>query len=205
MALLVLDDIGFDKKIQDDQNIRKICMNGRHWGILFIICLQDCMGIRPNMRTNIDFVFCLKENIQSNIKKLYDHYFGIFDKLPEFKQVFHQLTEGYDCIVLDNTCKSNNLADCIFWYRATPNRIFRIGSKLLWNKHEELYNKEYNHPKTTEPINTPSGALIKSKKKDEIVVVKKGKKKHKDHKEEKERELSTTNVRKDNSSKVSLV
>jgi hypothetical protein len=52
-------------------------------------------------------------------------------------------TEGFDCLVLDNTSRSNKITDCIFWYRAKPNRKFKIGSKELWSYHDKNYNKQH--------------------------------------------------------------
>ena len=56
-------------------------MNGRHWHILFIITMQYPLGIPPNLRTNIDYVFILRENIVSNRKRIYDNYAGMFPTL----------------------------------------------------------------------------------------------------------------------------
>ena len=36
-------------------------MNGRHYKILFILTMQYALGIPPNLRTNIDYVFILRK------------------------------------------------------------------------------------------------------------------------------------------------
>ena len=61
-------------------------------------------------------------------------------------------TEGYDCLVLDNTSKSNNIQDCVYWYRAKPNRNFKIGSKELWDYCTKKYDK---HKKTDNEAEDP--------------------------------------------------
>ena len=61
-----------------DQNIRSLFMNGRHYKILFIITMQYALGVPPSLRTNIDYVFILRENYVSNRKRLYEHYVGMF-------------------------------------------------------------------------------------------------------------------------------
>ena len=53
-------------------------MNGRHYFAMFIITMQYALGIPPVLRTNIDYVFILRENIFMNRKKLYDQYAGMF-------------------------------------------------------------------------------------------------------------------------------
>ena len=57
-----------------------------------------------------------------------------------FQDVLNSCTEGYDCLVLDNTSRSNSITDCVFWYRATPNRKFKIGSKDLWSYCKKNYD-----------------------------------------------------------------
>ena len=52
-------------------------------------------------------------------------------------------TEGFDCLVLDNTSRSNKITDCVYWYRAKPDRKFKIGSKELWDYHKSNYNDKY--------------------------------------------------------------
>ena len=77
-------------------------MNGRHWHILFIITMQYPLGIPPNLRTNIDYVFILRENIVSNRKRIYDNYAGMFPTFEVFCQVMDQCTENYECLVINN-------------------------------------------------------------------------------------------------------
>jgi len=125
-------------------DIRQIFMNGRHWKICFMVSLQYMMGMPPDLRTNIDYVFCLRENIISNQKKLYDYFFGCFKKFKYFQDIFNECTNNYECLVLDNTSKSTKIEDCVFYYKATPGRSFRIGSKELWAHLDSRYNKNFD-------------------------------------------------------------
>ena len=59
-TFLILDDCLYDNSWQKDKNIRNIFMNGRHYNILFILTMQFALGIPPNLRTNIDYVFILR-------------------------------------------------------------------------------------------------------------------------------------------------
>ena len=70
-AFLVLDDCLYDNTWTKDKNVRSLFMNGRHYKILFILTMQFALGIPPNLRTNIDYVFILRENYVSNRKRLY--------------------------------------------------------------------------------------------------------------------------------------
>lgn len=74
-------------------------------------------------------------------------FFGCFPTFPAFCAALSACTEDYQCIVCDNTVQSNDLPECIFWYKA-PLRLgadgkpnFRAGAPSLWRFHEELLAK----------------------------------------------------------------
>jgi hypothetical protein len=160
---VLLDDCGFNKKIMSQEDIRLLFMNGRHWKICFMVCLQYMMGMPPDLRTNIDYVFCLRENIIANQKKLYDNFFGCFKKFSHFQEVFNQCTNNYECLVLDNTSKSTKIEDCVFYYKATPNREYKIGSKQLWNYLDSRQKEELNSDSDDEESNKMQSNLIVKK------------------------------------------
>ena len=143
-AFLILDDCLYDQSWVKDQNIRSLFMNGRHWKIMFIITMQYALGIPPSLRTNIDYVFILRENYVSNRKRLYEHYAGMFPSFEIFCQVMDQCTENYECLVVHNNAKSNRLEDQVFWYKADPHPDFQIGASELWQHHSKNFNDEYD-------------------------------------------------------------
>jgi hypothetical protein len=168
-VFVLLDDCMYDKRMIRDINIRGIFMNGRHWRISFMLTMQYCMDLPPDLRSNIDYVFILRENIIQNQEKIYKNFFGIFPHFSIFQDVLNSCTEGYDCLVLDNTSKSNNIQDCVFWYRAKPTRDFKVGTKELWKYCKKNYDEkkakaipEYDK-KNMKKKNTPS-VLVKKVK-----------------------------------------
>ena len=48
-AFLILDDRLYDQTWIRDENIRSLFMNGRHYKILFIITMQDALGVPPSL------------------------------------------------------------------------------------------------------------------------------------------------------------
>ena len=142
-AFLILDDCLFDNSWIKDINIRSLFMNGRHYKIMFIITMQYALGITPNLRTNIDYVFILRENYMSNRKRLYEHYAGMFPTFEMFCQVMDQCTENYECLVIHNNSKSNKLEDQVFWYKAEPHSDFKIGAEEFWQHHSNNFNDNY--------------------------------------------------------------
>ena len=139
-AFLILDDCLYDQSWTKDKNVRAIFMNGRHYKMMFIITMQYALGVPPNLRTNIDYVFILRENYVSNRKRLYENYAGMFPTFEMFCQVMDQVTENYGCLVIHNNAKSNKLEDQVFWYKAESHPDFRIGAREFWEHHSSNYS-----------------------------------------------------------------
>ena len=137
-AFVILDDCLYDAGWTKDKMMRLLFMNGRHWKIMLIITMQYPLGIPPNLRTNIDYVFILREPYIANRKRIYENYAGMFPTFESFCQVMDQCTENYECLVINNNSKSNKLQDQIFWYKAEPHGSFRLGSKEFWEISKEI-------------------------------------------------------------------
>jgi hypothetical protein len=104
----------------------------RHWKVMLVITMQYPLGIPPTLRTNIDYVFILRENYIANRKRIYENYAGMFPTFEAFCQVMDQCTENYECLVINNNSKSNKLNDQVFYYKADNHNDFRLGSKEFW-------------------------------------------------------------------------
>ena len=139
-AFVILDDCMYDNSWTKDKNVRALFMNGRHYFLLFIITMQFALGIPPNLRTNIDYVFVLRENYISNRKRIYEHYAGMFPTFEMFCQVMDQCTEDYGCLVIHNNAKSNKLEEQVFWYKASNHSSFQIGASQFWEYHSNNFN-----------------------------------------------------------------
>ena len=132
-AFVILDDCLYDATWTRDKMMRLLFMNGRHWKIMLVITMQYPLGIPPMLRTNIDYVFILRENYIANRKRIYENYAGMFPTFESFCQVMDQCTENYECLVINNNSKSNKLVDQVFWYKADNHNDFRLGSKEFWD------------------------------------------------------------------------
>ncbi len=139
-AFILLDDCMYNKSFMKDHCIRQCFMNGRHWKIFFMLTMQYCMDLSPDLRANVDYVFVLRENVIQNRERLWKSFFGVFPTFELFNQVMNACTENYECLVLDNTSKSNKIEDCVFYYKAPIRKNFRIGSDAMWRYHREHYN-----------------------------------------------------------------
>lgn len=109
---------------------------------MLVITMQYPLGIPPNLRTNIDYVFILRENYMTNRKRIYENYASMFPTFEAFCSVMDQTTENYECLVINNNAKTNKLNEQIFWYKAQQRPAFRLGSKELWEISKNMTNDE---------------------------------------------------------------
>lgn len=137
-TFVILDDCLFDSSWTRDKMMRLLFMNGRHWKVFLVISAQYPLGIPPTLRTNIDYVFILREPYLSNRKRIWENYASVFPTLEAFCSIMDQTTENYECLVINNNAKSNKLTDQIFWYKAETRPDFKIGSKEYWELSKNL-------------------------------------------------------------------
>lgn len=152
-AFVILDDCLYDATWTKDKMMRLLFMNGRHWKIMLIITMQYPLGIPPNLRTNIDYVFILREPYINNRKRIWENYAGMFPTFESFCQVMDQCTENFECLVINNNAKSNKLHDQIFWYKAEPHPDFKLGSKEFWELSKDISSDNEDEP-SYDPQNT---------------------------------------------------
>ena len=131
-TFVILDDCLYDGSWTKDKMMRLLFMNGRHWKVMLIITMQYPLGIPPNLRTNIDYVFILREPYIANRKRIWENYAGMFPTYESFAQVMDQCTENFECLVVNNNAKTNKLQEQIFWYKAQPHGDFRLGAREFW-------------------------------------------------------------------------
>lgn len=124
------------------------------------------MDMPPDLRTQVDYVFCFKESILTNKMKLWKYFFGMFERFPgehitplppppsppahptsspaamgasDFQRVMDRCTESHGVLVLDNTAPTTRIEDCVFWYKARIDLPpFRMGRDVYWRLAEQL-------------------------------------------------------------------
>ena len=141
-TFVILDDCLYDNTWARDKMMRLLFLNGRHWKVMLLITMQYPLGIPPTLRTNIDYVFILREPYIANRKRIYENYAGMFPTFESFCQVMDQCTENFECLVINNNSKSNKLQDQVFWYKADEHNDFRLGSKEFWELSKQINDDE---------------------------------------------------------------
>jgi len=148
-ALQIIDDCTDDPKILKKPIFQAYYKNGRHWKMLHILSLQYCLDVSPQIRTNIDFTFILREPNLSNREKLHKNFANCIDHFQDFQEIMDTVTEDYTALVINNTVQSNKIEDCVFWYKADPNRLpsnWKFGHPSAWEFNRERMDPSYTDP-----------------------------------------------------------
>jgi len=101
---------------------------------LFFVNLQQyIMDMGPDLRSNVDFVFALRDTSLENRVKLWKSFFGMFKDYNDFSDLMDGCTENFEAMVLATRVQSNDWRDCVFWYKARhPVPNFRLGDPKMW-------------------------------------------------------------------------
>lgn len=137
--LIILDDCMYNKSVLKSTAMRSIMFNGRHDHISLVCTAQYMMDIDVSIRTNIDYVFSLRENILTNRNRLWKFFFGQFSKYADFDVTFSACTQNHSCLVMDNTVATGECAtDSVMWYRAAVEvPDFRLCRPVYWQLAEQ--------------------------------------------------------------------
>lgn len=163
-AFLLMDDCLADAKAWiREKPILEIFQNGRHYQLMFILTMQYPLGIPPNLRCNLDYIFLLAEDTYGIQKRLYDNYAGMFPTFESFRQVFQQLTENYGCMVIINRGNRTSLSEKIFFFKANNESIESFGCKQFIEFSESNYDSKWKFKNKSIDINNFSGKKKQSK------------------------------------------
>jgi len=117
---VILDDcLGSKGTWMNDKSILELFYNSKQYYTTFIITMQFPLGIKPELRSNFDYVFLLSEDFFSNQKRMYDHYAGMFPSFEIFRTVFLQLTDDYGSMVIVNKGNIMELTDKVLYFKAS--------------------------------------------------------------------------------------
>ncbi len=171
-CFIIMDDcLGQKGKWVRDQPIQELIFNGRHYKIMYILTMQYPLGITPELRSNFDYIFLLKEDFVSNLKRMYDHYAGMFPSFDSFRQVFSQLTDDFGSMVIVNRGAKASLFEKIYHYKApSDSSKMDFGCKQFREYHDKNYIPDWQE--NADLQNVDDYLANKKKNKSRIVVEK---------------------------------
>ena len=177
-CFVVMDDcLGQKGAWVKDPPIQELLFNGRHYHIMYILTMQFPLGISPELRINFDYIFLLADDIISNLKRMHDHYAGIFPTFDSFRQIFSKLTEDHGAMVIVNRGAAKSIFEKIYWYKAPDLSIqdVTMGCKQFQDFHKHNYNEEWSRRKKTVTNASVTNMLMQKKKVGSSLIVEKKK------------------------------
>jgi len=157
-GLLIMDDcLASNKGWRKDEALKWIFFNGRHADITYILTMQYQVGITPDYRSNIDWIFLCKENKKVEREKLWKYYAGIFPNLNMFEQIFLSCTVDKKCMVIDSLSESDKINDQVFWFKATIRGNFRLCYDDWWVDNDHYIKKRMTISSSVEGNGTGPG------------------------------------------------
>lgn len=162
---IILDDMLHEAQTwKRDETIKNIFFNGRHYNFMFFLTMQYPLGITPDLRSNIDYVFIFNEPSLKNRKKIYDDYASMIPDFTYFCNILDECTKNHQCLVIKTS--GNGLQEQVFWYKAEFREDFRVGHHKIWEYHDKHYNPEYEvmADKNAERIHNITKKFNKTKK-----------------------------------------
>lgn len=137
-AVCIVDDCTDTPGIFRKPLQQRFFKNGRQYQMFYILSLQYSLDVPPAIRTSIDFAFIYREPNLKNRRKLWENYASIIPDFSLFCDLMDKLTGQYQCLVIHNTSNTNNIEDCVFYWKAPlVDDSFKFGCPEMWAFHEE--------------------------------------------------------------------
>jgi len=141
-SFALFEDCMYSKLMRNNKDIRGTFFNGRHWNIFLVVTMQYVLDLPPELRSNVDFVFILRNNMVADRERLWKHFCGFIPTLGLFHKIMNKCTSGYECLVVNNMSKSNEISDCLYWYEGALHNDFKVGKRTMWEYHYRMKRNE---------------------------------------------------------------
>ena len=136
-SINIMDDVSDDPQIYRTKVMRGLFKLGsQHWNQLYIVGSQYAIEMPPDVRKSASYVALFREPEEIERKKLYTNFGGLAGSYDNFCDLMDQLTGDYTCLIFKKRSQSNNMEDCIFWYRTKVLKPWKFGCKeyRAWGK-----------------------------------------------------------------------
>ena len=144
MAINVLDDVADNPQIFKTKLMKGIFKLGsQHWNQLFKLGSQYAIDMPPDVRKATSYVAIFREPEEIERKKLYANFGGLAGSYNNFCDLMDQLTGDYTCLVFKKRSQSNEIEDCIFWYKTSVLKPWKFGCKEYRSWAKDRYDTNY--------------------------------------------------------------
>jgi len=134
----LLEDCMYSRVLKKNKDVRALFFNGRHYGIFTLLTMQYAYDLSPELRSQVDFVFILRNNMVADRERLWKGFCGFIPNFPLFNKIMNACTVNYDCLVVNNMSRSNDIQDCLFYYTGRVHDDFKVGKLPMWQYHYKM-------------------------------------------------------------------
>jgi archaellum biogenesis ATPase FlaH len=169
-GVIILDDMqDVSKAWKNDECIKTLFLNGRHYNILTILSLQYIKsGAIPEVRSQVDFLFVFHQTSNENKKKLYQEYGGLCENFKLFCDILDKCTYDYQCLVINTSGKT--IEEQFFFYKAKNNGHFRAFNRKIWDYQDRRLNSNYkSNKKETDAFSNAKNVKVTISKSGDIL------------------------------------
>lgn len=143
-AINIMDDVSDDPKIYKTKIMKGLFKLGsQHWNQLFMVGSQYAIDMPPDIRKATSYVAIFREPEELERKKLWLNFGGMAGSYANFCDLMDQLTGDYTCLIFKKRSQSNELEECVFWYRTKELKPWRFGCKEYRQWAKDRYDTNY--------------------------------------------------------------
>jgi hypothetical protein len=143
-AVNIIDDAGDDPKIYRTKIMRGLFKLGsQHWAQLLLVGTQYAIDLPADIRKSVSYVAIGREPEEIERKKLYENFGGVAGSYARFCDLMDQITGDYTFLIFKKRSQSNNLEDCVFYFRTKKLGNWKLGCNEYRKWGEERYDKKY--------------------------------------------------------------
>lgn len=133
-CILILDDVTSDPKIYRWPEMNKVLKHGsQHWNQVTLIAAQYAIDLPRALRKCFSYVALGREMNDDDRERLYRNFGGICGSRQIFDTLMDKLTGDHTFMIIKMRSESNNVEDCVFYYKVHPIvKKWKFGSKAVW-------------------------------------------------------------------------
>lgn len=143
-AINIIDDVSDDPKIYKTKLMRGIFKLGsQHWAQLAMVGSQYAIDMPPDIRKAVSYVALGREPEPIEREKLYKNFGGLAGSYDKFCDLMDQITGDYTFLIFKKRSQSNELEECVSWFRTKKLSDWKFGCKEYRAHGDTRYDTNY--------------------------------------------------------------
>lgn len=107
-CFILMDDVLGTVQLKSP-TITKLSTTGRHLNITTFLITQWLTAVPSVVRSNAEYVICLRQPNQIVLKAIWEQYGGMYGSFKEFSEYFKKKIQDYQAFVINQKTQSNSL------------------------------------------------------------------------------------------------